>query len=73
MVITTLGDLHGLYPGIILQNKVLRIKDKSTDQYIYMEDFRYITLGWVYLVTVGHHNCPVFVLNYLVRVSLLIG
>ncbi|XLU29909.1 hypothetical protein S245_065975, partial [Arachis hypogaea] len=32
MVITTLGDLHGLYPGIILQNKVLRIKDKSTDQ-----------------------------------------
>ncbi|XLT06224.1 hypothetical protein HN51_044973 [Arachis hypogaea] len=39
MVITTLGDLHGLYPGIILQNKVLRIKDKSTDQYIYMEDF----------------------------------
>ncbi|KAL1295472.1 hypothetical protein AAHE18_19G213900 [Arachis hypogaea] len=32
MVITTLCDLHGLYPGIILQNKVLRIKDKSIDQ-----------------------------------------
>ncbi|XP_015943329.1 uncharacterized protein At4g04980 [Arachis duranensis] len=49
MVITTLGDLHGLYPGIILQNKVSRIKDKSTDQALayFCEVLKSIGESWI--------------------------
>ncbi|MED6181670.1 hypothetical protein PIB30_021457 [Stylosanthes scabra] len=49
MVITTLGDLQGLYPGIILRNKVSRIKDRSTDQALayFCEALKSVGESWI--------------------------